>query len=508
MVGMVLLPVGGLAWLGARSERYEAERSRMRLATAAADSLRGISAVAAGRILSTEGALDNALDALTPGADFARELARANPLVRQVFRLDGAGALLYPDGGSPVVSTRELEFLDRTRGVWEAGLPTTGVEESGRRDPARGRWHTWVWGAGVSYLYWREAADGSVEGVEVEGAAILADLIADLPETPLEQGVVARVILAGPDGEVLYQWGAWTPPEGDAPLAVRRLEPPLGAWTLSYHAPLVTAGAGGVSLVASIAALALVLAAGGLLLWRESSREAREAGRRVSFVNHVSHELKTPLTNIRMYAELLQNTLERKGRVSGAETREKIGVIVDESRRLSRLIHNVLTFARRDRGTLEVNRALGVVDEVVAGVLQDFRPRLEAAGIRVEHQAGAPARVWVDTDAVEQILANLVGNVEKYAAVGGHLEVVTSQTDFEARVVVSDRGPGIATALRERVFEPFYRVSNRLSDGVAGTGIGLTIARDLARLHGGDLVAGEPEGGRGARFVLTLGTTP
>src|SRR5690606_38541242 len=110
--------------------------------------------------------------------------------------------------------------------------------------------------------------------------------------------------------------------------------------------------------------------------------------------------------------------------------------------------------------------------------------------------------VYADADAVGQIVANLVSNVEKYAASGGSLVIATRQDADRAVVRVTDRGPGIAAAHEGKVFTPFYRVSDRVTDGVTGTGIGLAIARDLARAGGGDLVL--VPAGTGACFELIL----
>ena len=181
-------------------------------------------------------------------------------------------------------------------------------------------------------------------------------------------------------------------------------------------------------------------------------------------------------------------------------------MICSESRRLTRLIANVLSLARRQRGKLAVRPAPAVPDRVVADLLEQFRPGLERAGIAIAFEAGADGPVLVDADALEQILGNLVGNVEKYAADGGSLEIATRQDGDRLVVTVADRGPGIPRAAARRVFEPFVRLSGSVSEGASGTGIGLAIARDLARLHGGDLTL-EPAG-TGARFRVTLATRP
>jgi signal transduction histidine kinase len=110
--------------------------------------------------------------------------------------------------------------------------------------------------------------------------------------------------------------------------------------------------------------------------------------------------------------------------------------------------------------------------------------------------------VSLDTDAVEQIVGNLVSNVEKYGAGGKHLELTSRHRGEQVEITVADRGPGLPPRERQRIFEPFYRVNDALTGGVGGTGIGLAISRDLARLHGGDLQL-EPSQA-GASFRLTL----
>ena len=104
------------------------------------------------------------------------------------------------------------------------------------------------------------------------------------------------------------------------------------------------------------------------------------------------------------------------------------------------------------------------------------------------------------------MLGNLLSNVEKYAACGRHLEITSAQAGDRTTVTVSDRGPGIPKGQRERIFKPFHRLSNRNTDGVSGTGIGLTIARKLARKHGGDLTLTHPRDTPGCQFTLTLET--
>jgi signal transduction histidine kinase len=232
--------------------------------------------------------------------------------------------------------------------------------------------------------------------------------------------------------------------------------------------------------------------------YRESSRELRDASQRVSFVNHVSHELKTPLTNIRMYAELLQDSLDQ----SDEKAARHLDVVVSESVRLSRLINNVLTFGRQQRKSLKLRMSEEVVDRIVEAVIESFRPSLQSRGVNIEFLPGAPDRVQADPDALGQIIGNLLGNVEKYAPDSGTVQVESKQDKDTTTITVSDNGPGIPQAERENIFKPFFRLSSRVTDGVAGTGIGLSIARELARLHGGDLEMVST--GPGAVFRVTI----
>jgi signal transduction histidine kinase len=187
-----------------------------------------------------------------------------------------------------------------------------------------------------------------------------------------------------------------------------------------------------------------------------------------------------------------------------------LGVIVSESQRLSRLIANVLTFSRNQRHTLTLRMQQAVPDEVLRTVAEHFRPTLEGRGIAVELDLHAGGECSFDPDALEQIVGNLAGNVEKYAAAGKVLRIESRLEDELIHVVVEDRGPGIPARERARIFEPFYRVNNSLTEGVSGTGIGLSISRDLARLHGGDLVLEAPASHHtaGARFHVTLRCPP
>lgn len=248
----------------------------------------------------------------------------------------------------------------------------------------------------------------------------------------------------------------------------------------------------------------LLVVALGWLFYRESNRAMREAQQRVTFVNQVSHELKTPLTNIQLYAEMASDRAEKADDQTAVRY---LGVVSAETSRLSRLINNVLNLARQQRDRLSVQVRPSVLDDVVEKAVEHWRALLESRQIDVRLSLAAPQHVKLDADAIAQIIGNLLSNVEKYAAQGKFVRIATEMDDACARLIVEDRGPGITAAKREVVFEAFERLRSDLTEGVSGTGIGLTISRELARLHGGSLEV-DANFHEGARFVLTIPRTP
>lgn len=495
---LVLSPLVALAWLGVRLTDGEDRAVQIRFDGVIAARLDETAEAVKRVIAALEGDLLAATDDLPPDAPTLRGRLRAERRLGHVLVFDGEARLSFPPPDGPL-SADERAFLERTRGLWENrdfARPAAGdAAQDGGVVPG---WYIWFWAGGLNLMYRRPLPDGRTVAVEVDRPRLLASVIAALPTTEREPAAgTERLTLVDSSGRVVYQWGAWEPPAGLSPRLERPLPPPLEAWRLTWSGPPPPAPSMA-GLYAGLAGVALALL--GLALWfyRASTAELRRAARRVSFVNQVSHELKTPLTNIRMYAELLDDALWD----ADDRTRRHLGVIVDESQRLSRLIGNILTFARHQRERLTLRPTPHCPDALVEGVLAQFEPAFAAKGITIEADLDAEHRAALDADAVGQILANLLGNVEKYAADGGRVTVSTRQPGDTLRLTVADAGPGVDKAHRARIFEPFYRVSDRLSDGVAGTGIGLGIARTLARLHGGDLVL-EPSA-VGARFTATF----
>ncbi len=529
---IVLLPLAVLVWLGVTLAQREQERAMMRYHRVLDGHLDDICNNMSRLIHKHERELLRALDVANLNVETLRSVVRQERLVRQLFVARSNGSLLYPEKNSEL-SGEERAFLQRTKSLRENGEPFWRPPEvrsgqvlaekpvdksrgwSGKRvrtqpvlSGASFGWQTWFWGDGLQLIFWQHRDDGLVIGAEVERVALVADIIGSLPASgyrdPLPDG---RIMLEDASGKIVYQWGAFQPSEKSQPAVEKAAPAPFSAWSFRYYISPNLAPQFERSLMfnmgVGLSGLVLVLLALAFYFYRESSRDIHEALQRVTFVNQVSHELKTPLTNIRMYAELLEKN------IGDDEPRlhQYIETVVAETGRLSRLINNVLTFAKERRKKLRLHPRVAVIDDVIQSVVSSFTPALEALGIKVVIEGSAPGRVEVDVDMVEQILGNLVNNVEKYATGATRLtiEVCQKKDKAQTRIVVRDNGKGIPQTEHENIFKPFVRLSNKLTDGVSGTGIGLSIARRLARLHGGNLVL-LPSHGDGAAFEITLHT--
>jgi signal transduction histidine kinase len=241
---------------------------------------------------------------------------------------------------------------------------------------------------------------------------------------------------------------------------------------------------------------ALLLVGGGaalLLTQRAVRRELAATAARAHFIARVGHDLRTPLTLIRMYAETLA-----EGRVSDpAEARAFAGVAAREAGRLSRLAENVLDFSRA--GARAAERRPVDLARLAREVVDAWRPLLEEAGVRASVTAG-PATVRGDEEALRGALGNLLDNARGHAASGGVVEVAVQARDGRAEVHVRDRGPGVPAGMEERLFERFVRGPDARP---RGAGLGLALVREVAAAHGGAARVGPREGG-GADFTVEL----
>jgi len=245
----------------------------------------------------------------------------------------------------------------------------------------------------------------------------------------------------------------------------------------------------------AVALVLVILSAGVALLLRDISREARTNRLRADFVSGVSHELKTPITLIRLYSE----TLLRKEAFREDDRDGFYRIIMRESERLGRLVDRVLTFSRVERGDQVYNFEEGDVAPVIARVVEDYREYLERAGFRLQRALTPSAPpVRFDSGALSQAVVNLLDNAVKYSGENREIAVRLEAQNGHVTFEVEDHGLGIAAAEQERIFRRFYRVSNGSGGGY---GLGLFLVRHIMDAHGGRIEV-ESEPGRGSRFRL------
>ncbi|WP_334327003.1 HAMP domain-containing sensor histidine kinase [Gilliamella apicola] len=258
------------------------------------------------------------------------------------------------------------------------------------------------------------------------------------------------------------------------------LKYPLQNWHLTYYysspnlVNLYILGIGGIAL------FILVLFGFVFYGYREYTRTLRLAKQQVTFVGQVSHEFKTPLTNITLYSEMLSEYLEDEA----APIPDYLQVISAESKRLTRLIQNVLTFNKSNNLNIKPVNLTALLKQVYL----TFKPILAAKSLQLNLiNLENDCIVNTDADSVMQILNNFLSNAEKYASKGKQVDLSLCRSGKQVVITVRDYGEGVATHLLKQIFKPFYRVSSSITEGVSGTGIGLTIANQLAKQLQGEI---------------------
>jgi signal transduction histidine kinase len=249
----------------------------------------------------------------------------------------------------------------------------------------------------------------------------------------------------------------------------------------------------------SFALVGLLTFLGGYLLWRDIRREGHIAELRTQFVSSVSHELKTPLTSIRMFAELLQMR-----DANDPQQARFLDTIVSESERLTRLLNNVLDFSRIERGQKTYRLEPAPLADVVQAAVRTIQYPLAQQGFSLDVQVcDEIPQVAVDRDALQQAILNLLTNAMKYS--GDHREIGLRlcAENGTALIQVVDRGIGIAEKEHSRIFEKFYRVPIPENREISGTGLGLSLVAHVADAHGGSVqVKSRP--GEGSTFSIVL----
>jgi two-component system phosphate regulon sensor histidine kinase PhoR len=237
---------------------------------------------------------------------------------------------------------------------------------------------------------------------------------------------------------------------------------------------------------------------------RYVSKELETARVKADFAANVSHELRSPITQIRLKAEALQLDLVFRDE----DRRAHYDAIVRESERLSRLVDNVLDFASIERGAKRYTFRPEDPVGLLYTSLESHQAAFAAANMRIE--ADIPDDLPVirlDREAITQVFTNLFSNAVKYGSEGGWIGVTARTVGDAVEFRVADRGMGIAAEDRSRVFEDFFRSADPAVRRMKGTGIGLTIVRYIVEAHGGRITV-ESTPGRGATFVVVLPIEP
>ena len=453
--------------------RMAAEKVGMTLAKAEDDLLAGVQALAARPDFSPR---------------LVDEWRSGRPLVARVYLLDRGGRVMYPSSPSP----DDAELVARVtaevpQGLWDRG---------GRRRLAAG--------------------DKSVLAAVIRtasGAPVLVALCRDSDTLrrellePTLAGLEGKSVVAVLDGtdRTVYASG---PLEGAERVATASLGDVLPAWRIAFYQP---AGASPRDAVRRQAALftgafvllLVVIVLGLVASYRLVRRESEMARLKADFVANVSHDLKTPLSLIRMFGE----TLEMNRITDEPTRREYYGVITRESERLTRLIDNVLDFSRIESGRQRYDVAPSAVEPVVQEVLEAFRHPLAQGGFKVDVDVEADLpEVPMDPEAISQALGNLVDNAIKYSGERRRIGVSARRVGDEVRLSVEDEGVGIPAAETSRIFEKFYRVGRSETQGRRGSGVGLTLVKHVVEAHGGRVTV-ESHPDRGSRFTLHLPVT-
>jgi signal transduction histidine kinase len=218
------------------------------------------------------------------------------------------------------------------------------------------------------------------------------------------------------------------------------------------------------------------------------------------FVLTASHELRSPLTSVQGFAELLM--LEREK--LDPKQADTVEIILDNTRHLVRLLNDLLDLARSDAGRLTIKPAPTEVAPLIEDAVRTMRSQTESArqALGQEIQPGLP-RVEVDKDRIRQVLVNLLTNAHEYSPEGASIEVTAAARNGEVELAVRDNGPGMAEDQVEHIFERFTRGDAGLTQHVGGTGLGLAISKSLVELHRGSIEA-ESAPGQGSTFRVRL----
>ncbi len=473
--------VAGLGYLSLRQWQSSAEllfREQARdMASMTVDKVEMVLRQTDDEILSR---LERALAA--PDWPRALDALRAEtPLIERLVLLDRSGGTLYPPGATPPI---EGVPADLVHGLWERGgrRPFVAGEQPGLAALVTGPGGRPVLAIFTRNLdgLRREVFDATIKPLEAPAICAVVDA-EGRPIYSKEPLGRADLVVAVPFREGFPQWRiALYQPDGPSPRQAVRRQVAI--------------------FMAAFGVLLLVVVAGSVATYRLVRRETEMARLKADFVANVSHDLKTPLSVIRMFGE----TLEMGRLPDEAGRREYYRVITRESERLTRLIDNVLDFSRIESGRRTYDPVPTAVEPLIRETLEAFSYPLAQQGFKVDVRVAPELpEVPLDAEAVGQALANLVDNAIKYSAERKSLTVEARIGEGQLALSVADEGVGIRREEQVRIFDKFYRVGRSETQSRRGSGVGLALVRHVAEAHGGRVTV-ESRPGAGSRFTLWL----
>ena len=279
------------------------------------------------------------------------------------------------------------------------------------------------------------------------------------------------------------------------------LSEPFNQIALIFNVTQMPAGAGASFIVMVAFSLMVVLVLGTFLLYRLMVKQMKVAQQQQDFVSSVSHELKTPLTSIRMYGEIL-----KQGWMSDEKREEYYDYIYNEAERLSRLISNVLQISKVNRDVLELELKSIEISELISLINSKIDSQIKQSGFNLKLDVPEEVeslKISADVDALIQIVINLVDNALKYSVNAEEKEVVLSVSRDKknnVRVSVRDYGPGVPKDQVKKIFQLFYRSGDELTRECSGTGIGLALVKELANAMGAEVSVANHQ--QGAEFSI------
>lgn len=451
--------------------------------------------------------------------DTYRDLAvlgsvRTDNLPAELIGLDGQRAMakaLGDQDGERAIGARLLNGLNRGR--W---LITRGTAEFYRDgltpDPVPAAWHlagamAEVWNAAGGRLSARGQAvvTGDGHGVLVlwrstgNRAAMLAAWSDQFFPSATSGGMQWQ--LTAPEGQHLSG-----EPVAHAESATRLLGDADAAWTLRVWTPAAASGAVPYNrfyVLGSLAAMLAFLWTMTYLMARAIRREAEVARLQSDFVAAVSHEFRSPLTTVRQMAEMLE-----LGELPPARQQTYYRVLVQEATRLQRLVETLLNFGRMEAGAAQYHFAPVDPAALVRAVVQDIEPQARAAGKQIEVRGEeTPVRVLADESALTLAVRNLLDNAIKYSPDQPTVWIEWQTEAGRTAIKVIDRGLGIARAEQDAVFGKFVRGREAIARNLKGTGVGLSMVRQIVDAHGGEIRL-ESDLGHGSTFTVLLPTAP